>query len=269
MIKQAEDLYLIINLRGERYAFPLGQVQRLLTAPPVTSLPQAPPFIRGVIEQNGKTLELWDLRVLLGMNSAKQGAEQLFSMLAEMEREERDRLAKLERGLMEPDSFAAGELSGDSRLTAWLANFKARRSNALSGAVAIMQEVHDRLHGLVEQCLGLAAGQQAEAALQLLRKEKDGLLTELGQRFVQIRQVMAETQREIAVVFSLDSRNAAAAVDSVLGVEPLKLHGEGDSADWIREQCGLNICSASRPNQNGELVLVLDAVELLHNRQSA
>jgi purine-binding chemotaxis protein CheW len=54
-------------LDGQRHALPLEAVERVLPAPEITPLPQAPPLICGVINVQGRIVPVIDLRRRFGM----------------------------------------------------------------------------------------------------------------------------------------------------------------------------------------------------------
>ena len=59
--------HLVFFLGRERYAFQAGKVQELMAPPPVTRVPQTPPYLLGVINLHGHALPLLDLRLKFGL----------------------------------------------------------------------------------------------------------------------------------------------------------------------------------------------------------
>jgi len=54
-------------LDGQRHALPLSAVERVLPAPEITPLPQAPPLVCGVLNVQGRIVPVVDLRRRFGM----------------------------------------------------------------------------------------------------------------------------------------------------------------------------------------------------------
>jgi len=52
----------VFALDGQRYALPLGTVERIVRAVEVTPLPEAPPIVLGVINVQGRVLPVVNLR---------------------------------------------------------------------------------------------------------------------------------------------------------------------------------------------------------------
>jgi purine-binding chemotaxis protein CheW len=57
----------MFSLDAGRYAVPLGAVERVVRAVQVTSLPQAPDIVLGVIDVAGRVLPVFDVRQRFGM----------------------------------------------------------------------------------------------------------------------------------------------------------------------------------------------------------
>lgn len=61
------DRIVVFNLDMQRYGIPLTVVERVVRMVEVTPLPDAPPFIRGVINVQGEVMPVIDLRQRLGL----------------------------------------------------------------------------------------------------------------------------------------------------------------------------------------------------------
>lgn len=64
---------LSFGLAEELYALPIIQVREIIQLPPVTRLPGAPSFLRGVINLRGTVVPLVDLREELGLPPVEYG----------------------------------------------------------------------------------------------------------------------------------------------------------------------------------------------------
>jgi purine-binding chemotaxis protein CheW len=65
--------YLSLGLAEELYGVPLRQVREIIRLPPITRLPGAPRFVRGVANLRGTVLPLMDLREALGLPDQPYG----------------------------------------------------------------------------------------------------------------------------------------------------------------------------------------------------
>ena len=66
----AAAMVVTLALGKEVCALDVAMVREILDSGPITRLPEAPPFLVGVIDLRGETVPVIDLRVKLGLNSA-------------------------------------------------------------------------------------------------------------------------------------------------------------------------------------------------------
>ena len=62
--------YLTFRLEGELFAVEVAQVREVLDLVPITKVPRAPDYMRGMINVRGSVVPVVDLHVKFGMNSA-------------------------------------------------------------------------------------------------------------------------------------------------------------------------------------------------------
>jgi purine-binding chemotaxis protein CheW len=62
--------HLVFSLGGDDYAVAIGQVRELVAAAPLTAVPGAPPWVRGVFNLRGSVVPLVDLGVKFGVGTA-------------------------------------------------------------------------------------------------------------------------------------------------------------------------------------------------------
>ena len=62
-----EGKYLTFSLAGEEYGIEILKIREIIGMMPVTSVPQAPNFVKGVINLRGKVIPVIDLRLRFGM----------------------------------------------------------------------------------------------------------------------------------------------------------------------------------------------------------
>ena len=67
--------YLTFILGGESYAIPVLKVREIIRLTNITTVPQMPNYIRGVINLRGKIIPVMDLRLRFGFRAAPGAAE--------------------------------------------------------------------------------------------------------------------------------------------------------------------------------------------------
>ena len=68
-IKSMEGKYLTFELAGEEYGVEILKVKEIIGIMNITSVPQTPEFVKGVINLRGKVIPVIDLRLKFGMNT--------------------------------------------------------------------------------------------------------------------------------------------------------------------------------------------------------
>lgn len=63
--------YITFKLGNELFAINVAQVREVLELPPITKVPTAPDYMRGVVNVRGKAIPVVDLRLKFGLPSAR------------------------------------------------------------------------------------------------------------------------------------------------------------------------------------------------------
>ncbi len=64
-----EGKYLTFTLANEEYGISILKIKEIIGMLPITSVPQTPEFVKGVINLRGKVIPVMDLRLRFGMES--------------------------------------------------------------------------------------------------------------------------------------------------------------------------------------------------------
>ncbi len=68
-IAEREGKYLTFTLAEEEYGIGILKIKEIIGMMPVTTVPQTPEFVKGVINLRGKVIPVMDLRLRFGMDS--------------------------------------------------------------------------------------------------------------------------------------------------------------------------------------------------------
>ena len=71
---QKEEKYLTFILDNEDYGIGILKIKELIGMMPITSVPQTPDFVKGVINLRGKVIPVIDLRLKFGMSAKEYDA---------------------------------------------------------------------------------------------------------------------------------------------------------------------------------------------------
>ncbi len=66
-VQEGEGKYLTFNLADEEYGIGILKVKEIIGMMPITSVPRAPAFVKGVINLRGKVIPVMDLRLRFEM----------------------------------------------------------------------------------------------------------------------------------------------------------------------------------------------------------
>lgn len=64
-----EGKYLTFSLAGEEYGIGILKIKEIIGMMPITTVPQTPEFVKGVINLRGKVIPVIDLRLRFGMDA--------------------------------------------------------------------------------------------------------------------------------------------------------------------------------------------------------
>ena len=64
-----EGKYLTFTLADEEYGIGILKIKEIIGMMPITSVPQTPPFVKGVINLRGKVIPVMDLRLRFSIES--------------------------------------------------------------------------------------------------------------------------------------------------------------------------------------------------------
>ena len=69
VMAEKEGKYLTFSLDNEEYGISIIKIKEIIGMMPITSVPQTPDFVKGVINLRGKVIPVADLRLRFGMKS--------------------------------------------------------------------------------------------------------------------------------------------------------------------------------------------------------
>jgi purine-binding chemotaxis protein CheW len=71
VMKDREGKYLTFSLAGEEYGIGILKIKEIIGMMPITTVPQTPEFVKGVINLRGKVIPVIDLRLRFGMEKVE------------------------------------------------------------------------------------------------------------------------------------------------------------------------------------------------------
>ena len=249
--------FVLFQVKEGLYAVGSEHVREIVILPPVTGVPNLPPEVRGVINLRGKVMPLLDLRVKLGLPSAKTELDALIQLLRDREQDHYNWLTELESCVREHRPFKLARDPHACKFGLWYDNYKAENS-LLKMALQKMDAPHQIIHACAIEVLQKAEAGDMAGAAGLLAARRNGELAELSKLFEEARQILREHQRELAVVLAHGDKRFAISIDLVEAVERIPEAGIEPMSAALTGQSGQHQWRIGKRIKTNQTILLLD-----------
>ncbi len=190
----------------------------MVAVPATRPVPQAPSYVRGIINLRGKVLPLIDLRLRLGFRSTVSELSEFTTMLAQREQDHKNWLNELDASIQEEREFTLTTNPHKCAFGKWYDTFE---TDDLS-ARAILRKFdrpHRRIHAIAHKVEKLQAEGNFKAASAVVLQAKEKELQMMIKLFASIGDHMREAAREIAMIVETPTFDYAVVIDMVKAVE--------------------------------------------------
>jgi chemotaxis signal transduction protein len=256
--------HVIVRVAHQHLAVPSACINQLLLMPDAIRIPHAPPEVRGMIHVRGTTFPLLDLRVMLGIPSFITETRDLVQLLHDREQDHRNWLTELQASIKQKCPFTLARNPHHCKFGKWYDLYKPQNvSVAFVSVWHSFDTPHCRIHAIADRVCDLAAQGDFTSAQTIIDATRDGELTEIIALFEQLRTLVQQTSREVAMILRLNHRQVALAVDEVAAIEPLDSSSIENLSDM--NQCAHSSLAprvAKRRAHDGQVVLMLDSQRL-------
>lgn len=212
-----------------------------------------------MIHVRGTTIPLLDLRIMLGLPSSLAETRDLLQLLHDREQDHRNWLKELQSSVEQKRPFTLARNPHQCKFGKWYDSFKPQSvSVAFLSTFHALDTPHCRIHGIADRVCDLVAQGDHAGAQAIINATRNGELNEIILLFEQLRTVIQQTSREVAMILGLNRRQVALAVDEVTAIEPF----DSSSIENLSEmhQCAHSSLTphvAKRRNNNSQVVLML------------
>lgn len=177
-----------------------------------------------MINLRGTIIPLIDLRVKLGLPSMKMESDALIQSLHDREQDHLNWLRELEACVREHRPFGLAKDPHKCKFGKWYDQFTTEKNQlrmSLQSWITLqrMDEPHKIIHATANEVLKRAGQGDFDGALSLIAARRDRELAALIRLFAELRQVVTEHHREVAVVLCYGERRLAVSVDMMEAVE--------------------------------------------------
>jgi chemotaxis signal transduction protein len=261
-----EMAWAIVQAKNQSFAVATQDLHEMVIMPEVAAVPNTREYVRGVINLRGQVLPLIDLRKRMGLTSALEEINAFCTLLEQREQDHRNWLHELEASVTERRAFS---LATDPHKCAFGKWYDAYRTDDQRIAMHLKKfdQPHKNIHGVAIEVQKLAAEGHHDRAQELIAVTRAGSLAHLLELFGELRSLLRESSREIALILEARGKRFAISVDSALSVEKL-------SAGTVEElQAGVGVKQngvvrrIAKRVKGGEVVLILETDHLIDGNE--
>ncbi|MEZ5979349.1 MAG: chemotaxis protein CheW [Planctomycetota bacterium] len=258
-------LHVFVRLAGQLYALPVDRVSEMVRLPELTPVPNASDDVRGLMHLRGASVPVHDMRTLLGVPPLAAEIDALVEMLDQRERDHRNWLAELERTVEEGRPFTLATDPHKCAFGRWYDTFEPTNL-VLQNLLPRFDGPHKRIHALAIEVDRLVRDGEKERAMRRIEATRGRELAEMITLFANMREVLRNDTREVAVVLEPPSGTALAySVDLVESVAPVRFVERDDASDGLAATPELPTanCRFALYGQKDEVAIVIDDRQLL------
>ncbi|MEK6743632.1 MAG: chemotaxis protein CheW [Nitrospirota bacterium] len=209
------ESYLVFTAANQLYALSYHDLLQILDAPVVTSLPLAPPSVRGVIDVQGATVPLIDLRILLGSASLREEIADLVQTVAARRQDHVNWLTKLKDAVYHDKEIMVQTDPHKCNFGLWYDRYETS-SATFTSYMQRFDNPHQAVHRIAIQAKELMARGQMNAAKELVHDTENTILKGLLALFDGFEVQLKRHTHEYAIVLQRDGRTFALVVDSLV-----------------------------------------------------
>jgi purine-binding chemotaxis protein CheW len=212
--------WVIVQIYHQKAALHSSIVRELVIQPDVTPVPRMPDYIRGVMNWRGKIIPNIDLRLRLGMPSARAEMDELVSLINARKADHVAWMKELYRSVEEHRPFT---LTTDPHACAFGRWYDSYKTNNLivAGLLRKMDAPHKAIHAIAERVEALKAEGKFEEAKRLVDSCRDTTLSRLLELFTSFEEAIHNSHRPVAIIVNTCGTLAALTVDLVESVETI------------------------------------------------
>jgi len=249
--------FVLFQVKEGLYAVGSENVREIVILPKVVAVPNVPPEIRGVINLRGKVMQLIDLRVKLGLPSAKMELDELIQLLQDREQDHHNWLTELEACVRENRPFKMARDPHACKFGLWYDKFQTDNS-LLKMALKKMAEPHQIIHATAAEALQQAERGDLKGAMELLAERRNHELAELSKLFEESRRILREHHRELAVVLVRGEKRFAISIDLVEAVERIPEESIEPMSAAMADQGAKSAWRIGKRTKTNQTILLLD-----------
>ncbi|MEW6262210.1 MAG: chemotaxis protein CheW [Thermodesulfobacteriota bacterium] len=254
--------WVIFRLLNEQFAVSADHIREMVAMPHVVEMPGVPDYVRGVINLRGKVIPVLDLRRRMGMRSLMTEVEDLILLLNQREQDHINWLTELEASVRDHREFKLTTDPHQCAFGRWYDNYSTD-NRTLAISLKKFDAPHKKIHGIAVKIKEFESSGDFDSAINIIQQTRENELAEMVNLFAEVRLLIQESNREIALVLEWKDNVIAGAVDSVETVEKLKVDEIVDLPGLASTSANECIFGIAKRLSNKGMVQLLDVRSLI------
>jgi purine-binding chemotaxis protein CheW len=233
----AEHQQLVFSAENVNFALPVTAVREMLPVQEVVHIPNAPEWVRGIINVRSETFRLVDFRKRVGMMGLEEEENALIEELDKREREHKQWIDKLEEAVTNNREFEGETDPHKCNFGRWYDNYQSPNAEVMF-ELKKFDKPHRAIHKAAEEALALKNEGKHDEAIALIDNRRNGELARLVTLFDTLKATIKSGRKEVIVLVETDTDKYAIVVDKVEVVESLRISGESTLATFQTDARG-------------------------------
>ncbi len=258
----AEMPWAIVELKDQRFAIATQDMREMVIMPEAARVPDAPAYVRGVINLRGRVLPVVDLRKRMGFASALEETENFCTLMQQREQDHRNWLNELELSVRQRRPFTLATDPHQCKFGQWYDAYHAENP-WVAALLKKFDAPHQQIHGFARMVEELKAKHEHDQADHLISQARSGVLSKLIRLFTELRDLVRQTERETAVVLSGQGRMFAISVDLALSVEKFSPESIEEVSPLVSLDHNSVVRRLARRAKDNEVVLLIETDSLM------
>lgn len=253
--------WVIFRLQDQFFAISSSYVQSMIELSNFKHVPNAPEYVRGVVDYQGQPVYLIDMRKKIGIQPLEIEIAEFIELMNAREADHKNWLDVLEQCINEGKAFTLATDPNKCRFGQWYLEFLPTvKNNNLSFWLKKFDLPHKRIHGIAQQAIDLLHQDKKELATKLIERTRDGELDKMIKLFAKLKEIYKSSNTETAIIVDqqFTKQPTALLVDQIMSVEMLPREKWRQIDDHISADIGSSITGLAEFKNIQSLVATLD-----------
>lgn len=214
--------WVLLEIKKIVYAISCEVVLSLSQLPFVTPIPKTPKEVRGVVDFRGRTIELLDSRVMLGLPSVNEEVDEFIKTIEQYHQDYVEWFNALESSVKNSEPFTLTTDPNKCMFGKWYYSYSAESENMIfMSTFAKFDKLHKEIFNSAVKSQDLIRIGKNDDAANLIGLIKKTELKQIFSLFEDIKAAYKDSRKEIMVVIGDEQKRVGMSVDQITSIESL------------------------------------------------